>query len=284
MTVPVHHNQLVIASVSGGKDSTAMCLHLKEAGIPFRAVFMDTGWEHEDTYEYLRTELPRVIGQPVEWIRGKLLMVDLVRKKAMFPSRLKRYCTEELKVFPMRDYIRVLQDEGFEVVNAVGIRAEESAARAEMTEWEENETFDCVVWRPLIRWTTQDVIDIHTRHGVKPNPLYLRGSTRVGCWPCIFARKAEIRAVGETDPDRIDLIEMLERELTEKAGDQRTFFQSKDNKLRGKDSLVPIRKMVEWSQTAYGGKEFEEYDADAKAREGCMRWGLCATEPEPEAK
>lgn len=33
----------VIASVSGGKDSAAMMLHLREQEIPFRAVFFDTG-------------------------------------------------------------------------------------------------------------------------------------------------------------------------------------------------------------------------------------------------
>ena len=36
----------VVASVSGGKDSTAMVLHLRDLGVDFRAVFMDTGWEH----------------------------------------------------------------------------------------------------------------------------------------------------------------------------------------------------------------------------------------------
>lgn len=60
----------VVCSVSGGKDSTAMCLWLRENGIPFRAVFCDTGWEAEETYEYLRNELPQHIGD-ILWITGK---------------------------------------------------------------------------------------------------------------------------------------------------------------------------------------------------------------------
>jgi 3'-phosphoadenosine 5'-phosphosulfate sulfotransferase (PAPS reductase)/FAD synthetase len=43
----------IIASVSGGKDSTAMALWLREQGQAFFPVFMDTGWEHADTYAYL---------------------------------------------------------------------------------------------------------------------------------------------------------------------------------------------------------------------------------------
>jgi 3'-phosphoadenosine 5'-phosphosulfate sulfotransferase (PAPS reductase)/FAD synthetase len=38
----------VIASVSGGKDSTALILALREAEIPARYVFADTGWEAPD--------------------------------------------------------------------------------------------------------------------------------------------------------------------------------------------------------------------------------------------
>jgi 3'-phosphoadenosine 5'-phosphosulfate sulfotransferase (PAPS reductase)/FAD synthetase len=47
----------------------------------------------------------------------------------MFPSRTKRFCTEELKVFPMQAHLTQLIDNGEDIVNAVGIRAEESAAR-----------------------------------------------------------------------------------------------------------------------------------------------------------
>ena len=61
--------RLVIASVSGGKDSTAMCLHLKERGIPYRAVYMDTGWENAETYRYIEEELPGYIG-PITTLRS----------------------------------------------------------------------------------------------------------------------------------------------------------------------------------------------------------------------
>jgi len=35
----------LVVSVSGGKDSTACMIALRAAGLPFRAVFADTGWE-----------------------------------------------------------------------------------------------------------------------------------------------------------------------------------------------------------------------------------------------
>jgi 3'-phosphoadenosine 5'-phosphosulfate sulfotransferase (PAPS reductase)/FAD synthetase len=207
----------VIASVSGGKDSAALSLHLRELGIEHDRVFMDTGWEHEATYEYLRGPLTKVLG-PITEIRSKIGgLEDIVRKKGMFPSRTRRFCTEEAKVFPMRDYILAAQEDGTEVVNVVGIRAEESAARAAMPEWEESATFDCLIWRPILRWSEAEVIAIHKRHGLPPNPLYLMGASRVGCWPCIFARKSEIRLIADKDPARIERLRVLEDEVGDAA-------------------------------------------------------------------
>ena len=63
----------IIVSVSGGKDSTACCLHLLELGYTtsdFRRVFIDTGWEDDTTYNYL-DYLEKHIGK-IERIRKNI--------------------------------------------------------------------------------------------------------------------------------------------------------------------------------------------------------------------
>lgn len=269
-----------VASVSGGKDSAALSLWLTEQGIGHGRVFADTGWEHPATYEYLRGPLTEALG-PIEEVRAKRLMVDLIRRKGMFPSRLRRFCTEDLKVRPIRDYLAAIDDP----VNVVGIRAAESKARSRMPRWETWSAGDCDVWRPLIRWTEDDVVEIHAEHGLPPNPLYLRGAARVGCWPCIFSRKREIALVADLTPERIDEIEALEAEVTEAARKRgapeehlpRTLFHGKNSR---KSIPAPIRDVVAWSKTAHGGRQLLLLD---KEPPGCMRWGLCDAMP-PEAE
>lgn len=270
----------VVASISGGKDSAAMSLWLTENGIEHDRIFADTGWEHPHTYAYLRGPLRKALGPIFEVSGPDRGMVPLLRRKRMFPSRLRRFCTEELKVKPLIDFVSWRQDLFGDVINAVGIRAAESESRSKMPAWEWSDAFDCEVWRPMLRWTEQDVIDIHRRHGLAPNPLYLRGASRVGCWPCIFARKSEIRMVADMSPDRIDLIRELESEMPPvPANDDhplpmpRTYFHGKTTR---EGVPHPIDEVVEWSRTERGGKQFMLLDTDPP---GCVRWGLCETSP-----
>src|SRR5688572_30241345 len=209
----------VVASISGGKDSAAMSLWMHEQEIPHERVFLDTVWEKEEVYEYLRGPLTMAIGPIVELRSSRYPggMTQMVADRGMFPSRKIRFCTQELKVFPMQEYLNARVAAGVEVINAVGIRRAESEARSQMEEWEWSDGFDCEVWRPLIHWTEEDVIAIHKRHGLPPNPLYLMGAKRVGCWPCIMASKDEIRLISERDPGKISTIRQMEHDVTERA-------------------------------------------------------------------
>lgn len=271
--------RVVVLSVSGGKDSAAASLHLRELGVEHVRVFANTQWEHPDTLVYLRGSLTQALG-PIHEVSGPLGFADLVRKKRIFPDRTKRFCTTELKMKPIRAFIDALDEE---VLNVIGIRADESTARSQLTETEYSDFFDCEVWRPLLKWTVEDVIAIHKRHGLVPNPLYLKGATRVGCWPCIHARKEEIRLVAEIDPARITEIRQLEKDMTEAARD---FQAKKGEKLDWERSMfsahvgknghrpMPIDEAVEWSRTARGGRQLLLVN---DAEPGCVKWGMCDT-------
>jgi 3'-phosphoadenosine 5'-phosphosulfate sulfotransferase (PAPS reductase)/FAD synthetase len=277
----------VVASVSGGKDSTALTLALTKAGIEHRRVFADTGWEAPETYAYL--EMLRGRLGPIDVVRARPKgdspdtgspMVDRIRHRAGFPARMQRWCTRELKIEPLRRYHDAL---GVETVSVVGVRADESKARSTLAEVDDDPEWGGFIWRPLLTWTVADVLDAHRRHGVPVNPLYQRGHDRVGCYPCIFARKDEVRLVADHAPGRIEQIAELEAEVVairqarneERPGryqhPEGSFFQTT---LPGsRNGFVPIGRVVEWSRTARGGRQTQLLAPPPSG--GCFRWGLC---------
>lgn len=298
----------IIVSVSGGKDSTACCLKLFEMGYSksdFRRVFMDTGWEDASTYEYL-DYLEKHIGK-IERIRKNVDIsqmpedvqafiqeeesrlghesdfLRLVMKNYCFPSSFRKFCTRVLKIEPFADY---LLDQDNDVIVVLGLRRAESQRRSTITEWEWSERYQNYVWRPLYLWSEKDVIDIHSRFQVLPNSLYLQGADRVGCYPCIYSRKKEIKMLSK---ERLDLIDRIERFLG--AYNHRRSEAGKNPKLdqllnmrmnlsgfhfhpmfQGEIGKDHIKNIYEWSQTTYGGKQFALFDIEEPS---CAKWGLC---------
>ena len=292
---------ITVLSLSGGKDSVAAALWLRERGIPHVRVFMDTGWEHPELYAHLDylegllgpiirltpsiPEIPDGLLREVEAVetlvgRSPSAFVRWAVRKGMFPSRMRRYCTQELKVRP---FLRWVEQQDDEVLNVVGIRAEESPARAALPEREAMPGAEHIeVWRPLLRWTEAEVISIHQQHGVTPCPLYLRGSTRVGCWPCIQANKGELAALAKDDR-RVQAITALEA-LVSRAAAMRGaaavhMFQAPmpvKTESGPTYPCTPIAKVLEWAQTARGGRQMRLGDWGEES--GCVRWGMCESE------
>lgn len=283
-----------IISLSGGKDSTALLLLAIERQVEnMRAVFADTGHEHPQTYEYVRY-LEQVTGVKVQWVRADFTseiarkrefiatkwpemgigsekiaralevmqptgnpFLDLCLWKGRFPSTKARFCSEELKRNPITDHVHLpLLQAGDDVVSWQGVRADESASRANLPERECKRTFEngAELWnyRPILSWTAEDCFAMHRKHGIKHNPLYEQGMGRVGCMPCIHCRKDELLEISRRFPSEIDRIREWEQLVSHASKrDASTFFPTADGRGNG------INEVVEWAKTSRGGQQYD---------------------------
>lgn len=179
--------------------------------------------------------------------------LDLCLWKGRFPSTKARFCTQYLKIIPIAEQVYFpLWDEGYHIVSWQGIRAAESKKRAQMPEREMTpEGYE--VYRPILKWTARDVFDMHKKHGIEPNPLYLQGMSRVGCMPCINVRKDELFEISNRFPEEIERIsewEKLVANVSQRG--EASFLPALDG-----DDRKDIWDWVEWSKTTHGGRQID---------------------------
>lgn len=206
------YKQPLVVTYSGGKDSDVL-LHLAEAsGIPFEvrhslttADAPETVWHVRDTFRRMEEKgVKCVIDAHVQPDGKCATMWNLIPKKMVPPTRIKRYCCEVLK-----------ENGGRGRFIATGVRWDESSRRKnsrgviEVSHRDKNkrlilmddndesrmqfETCQLKGQRtvnPIVEWTTADVWDYVTAEHIPMNPLYRCGFCRVGCIGCPLAKKA----------------------------------------------------------------------------------------------
>jgi 3'-phosphoadenosine 5'-phosphosulfate sulfotransferase (PAPS reductase)/FAD synthetase len=243
----------------------------------------------------------RFIARNHEWIRGKdyssgNAFLDLIMWKGRVPAAKSQFCTEFLKLRPIQRWLEEIRGDQ-ELINYVGIRAAESLKRAKMDEEEFSNFFDCLVKRPLLRWTTEQVFPMLEKHGVPPNPLYAAGLTRVGCFPCIHARKSELARlpdwawakleewegiIGRSwfPPGMIPLSPEKRKRRDELREMMTAGTHAEDlNDLHRELEAIQVPTTSEarlWSKTTRGGQQLDLMAPDAADVPSCMStWGVC---------
>lgn len=276
--------------LSSGKDSTALLIWvIFLSGYPLETIRItacDTENEYAEFYQQIAAlnEICLKFGIAPIRILKSMGFLNLAVSKHRFPSARARFCTEELKIKPTRQYIQELWMEGYEVVLHLGVRADESTERSLLSEW--GESYYCKVRRPILKWSIAEVWEAHRKYGFPINPLYAKGRKRVGCRLCCMSRKADIRLTATTEPTVID--EYREWEKAVGANSQSGFSgffhrgtvpaaqRTKEIITREGEKMMvaTIDDVARWSMTLRGGFQggfefmFEEDDAEAPCQMG----------------
>lgn len=257
-------------------------------GVPIRRVRADFSAQIARKRQFIETKW-REQGVPESIVCAALNVLhptgipflDLCLWKGRFPSTKARFCTEELKRNPIIEQILIPLMGGENLVLSwQGVRRDESLARRHLPECDEvgGGLFN---YRLILKWDVATVFEAHRVAGIKPNPLYLQGCGRVGCMPCINCSKDELREIADRWPEEVARLREWEClvSLASKRG-AATFFAAVNDPTVSKNDAIThsthgIDRMIEWSRTARGGRQFELIAAPHSGINCSSAYGLC---------
>jgi 3'-phosphoadenosine 5'-phosphosulfate sulfotransferase (PAPS reductase)/FAD synthetase len=195
-----------ICLISGGKDSTALAIYLRQSRpqIDVEYLFCDTHKELPETYEYL-TRLEAYLGKPITRLASGLGERGFDHWLTVYgeflPAPNMRWCTKKLKIEPFEEYV------GDDPVRLyVGIRADERREGYISTK----PNIQAIFPFKEDGLRKDDVIRILEDSGVGV-PQYYEWRTRSGCYFCFFQRRGEWVGLKERHPELFELAKEYEK-------------------------------------------------------------------------
>lgn len=170
-----------VLSLSGGKDSAALTVYLHDKIPNLEYVFMDTGYELPETYEYLK-KMRAILGIDIVVLKPKRNFEDWLKIKGGYlPSPYKRWCTDALKIEPYEQYVG-----DSKIYSYIGIRADED--RDGYMSNKDN----IIPKYPFIEdgLILKDIKNLLEKSGLGL-PKYYKWRSRSGCFFCFFQQKIE---------------------------------------------------------------------------------------------
>ena len=199
-----------VLGLSGGKDSAALAVHMRQAhpDLDIEYFFTDTGKELPEVYEFLG-RLEGYLGKPIERLNPRRNFDFWLREYNHFlPSPQTRWCTRTLKLKPFEQWIKPMLAAGDKVTTYVAIRADE-----DYREGYSSKQDNLHVSLPF-RTAGIDkagVMDILESSGVG-YPKYYEWRSRSGCTFCFFQQKIEWVRLKERHPEAFEEAKALEKD------------------------------------------------------------------------
>ena len=191
-----------ILGLSGGKDSAALAIYLKDLGRDeqIEYFFCDTGAELREVYDYL-DRLEDYLGRPIERLSsGRDFDHHLKRFNGFLPAPHARWCTRVMKLEPLEAFVG---DDP--CISYIGIRADEQRQ-------------GYISHKPNIKAAYPFIEDEIVRDDVfrileesVGVPEYYKWRSRSGCYFCFFQRKDEWIGLAENHPDLFERAKRYEK-------------------------------------------------------------------------
>jgi 3'-phosphoadenosine 5'-phosphosulfate sulfotransferase (PAPS reductase)/FAD synthetase len=180
-----------VLGISGGKDSSALAVYMRNRVPEMEYFFCDTGAELPETYEYLN-RLEAALGKSIVRLNADRDFDHWMEVyQGTLPSPQMRWCTKNLKIKPLEDWVG---DD--KVISYVAIRADENRLGYVSTKPNIEAVFpfreDGIDKDGVMRILDEAGIGL---------PDYYEWRTRSGCYFCFFQRKHEWIGLKERHPD-----------------------------------------------------------------------------------
>lgn len=218
---------LFVANHSGGKDSQAMLIRLLTI-VPraqLLVVHASLGpMEWPGALELAQAQAADA-GLPFVVARAQKTLLNMVENRfanrpevPSWPSSSTRQCTSDLKRGPIaREVRRYAKAHGFaQVVNCLGLRAQESPGRAKRpvfrrNDRDSNRVLEWFEWLPIHECTTAQVFAAIADAGQRPHYAYALGNERLSCVFCIMASRGDLANGAKHHPQLLAEYKALEQ-------------------------------------------------------------------------
>ena len=224
---------VLLVNSSAGKDSQAMLTYIvkmaQEQGVADRLVVVhcDLGRvEWQGTAELAEEQAKHYGLRFIKVSRPQGDLLDHVESRGMWPSSAARYCTSDHKrgqvykvLTQLTDEVRTAKGEQpVRILNMMGIRADESPARAKKVPFKRDEMASngkrhVDSWYPIFAWTVEEVWATIKESGVRHHKAYDLGMPRLSCCFCVLASENALLLAGHHNKELLAQYVAVEKKI-----------------------------------------------------------------------